>query len=256
MQQPETHGPAIGYSTICTLVGLASLAIACIVFLANRLDAAVVLDPAFCSPSSLHTTVEPPETQLTRDYAAIRLLLKDPRGSLDHVRQIYQGTFHIQPTARALASPLKSINRAQIFKANYQRKIWDGSLEAETQRIDRERGTSFAAAIDTGLQTGNRTAVEAAFRGVFVALLDDFLTSIEQRLDQPTINRTFQHARRYYSEGLEAYLSIKDSSLASRASFALDAMARAIDDLGAGKPSARSWFVRERVSFIAAISGQ
>src|SRR3954469_21220977 len=57
---------------------------------AGRLNAGI-LDPAFCSPSSLHTTVELPETQLTRDFVAIRILLKDPAGSLDTIRKLYDG---------------------------------------------------------------------------------------------------------------------------------------------------------------------
>jgi RecB family exonuclease len=37
------------------------------------------------------------------------------------------------------------------------------------------------------------------------------------------------------------------------ASFALDAMARAIEELKAGKSSARDWFARERGNFMQAI---
>jgi hypothetical protein len=237
------------------LVGLGGLAALEIFTIQNRLEAAA-LDPAFCSPSSLHTTVEPPETQLTRDYAAIRLLLKDPRDHFAQIRRVYAGELHVSPAARAPSPLVKSSSRPHIFKADYQRNPWNGSLQSEAQRIDSARQTSLAATIDTGLETGDRIAVEAAFREVFAVLLDELLASIEQRLDQAaTVGRALQHARRYYSEGLDAYLSINATAEAARAGFALAAMARAIDDIKAGKASGRAWFTKERAEFIRAIRG-
>src|SRR5262245_58243951 len=58
-------------SVLIAFAGLAAVEVAAI---ANRLNASA-LDAAFCSPGSLHTTAEPPATQLTRDYGAIRILL-------------------------------------------------------------------------------------------------------------------------------------------------------------------------------------
>jgi hypothetical protein len=254
MAQVQNNNSAIGYAVPGIFVGIAALAIASIVAIANRLEA-TELDPAFCGPSPFHTTVEPPETQLTRDYAAIRVLLKDPSGPLEHVRHIYTGTFHIPAAIRAPSSLAKNSNRAQLFKADYQRNAWAGSLQIEAHRIDRERGTTFASDIDHGLQTGDRASIEATFRGVFAVLLDDLLKSIEQRLDQTaTAGRTLQHVRRYYSEGLDAYLSINAVSIAIRANFALDAMTRAIDESITGKSSSREWFARERLNFMRAIN--
>jgi len=254
MAPVQNNGSAIGYAVPGVFVGLAALAIVSTVAVANRLEV-TALDPAFCGASLFHTTVEPPETQLTRDYAAIRVLLKDPSGSLDHIRNIYTGTFHV-PAAIHAPSPLtKKSNRAQLFKADYQRNAWAGSLQIEAQRIDRERGTTFATEVDHGLQTGDRASVEAAFRGIFAVLLDDLLKSIEQKLDQTAAaGRTLQHARRYYSESLDAYLSINSAALATRANFALDAMTRAIDESIAEKSLSRDWFARERVNFMRAIT--
>jgi hypothetical protein len=244
---------AMGLASAGVFVGLAGLAAIEVFTIATRLEASA-FDPAFCSPSSLHTTVEPPETQLTRDYAAIRILLKDPRSGLEQIRRVYAGDFHASSAARSPSPLLKSSGRAQLFKADYQRNPWTGSLRKEAQRIDRERGTTLAMTIDTGLQAGDRVAVEAAFRGVFAVLLDDLLASIQQRLDQSaTVGRALQHARRYYSESFDAYLSINAAPQATRASFALDAMARAIDDIKAGKSAARDWFARERVNFMRAV---
>jgi len=254
MAQVRNTTPAIGYVVPGVFVCVAGLAIASVVAVANNLEA-TALDPTFCGSSSFHTTVEPPETQLTRDYAAIRVLLKDPSGPLQHIRQIYTGAFHVPAVIRAPSSLTKKSNRAHLFKADYQRNAWAGSLQIEAERIDREHGTTFTTNIENGLQTGDRASVEAAFRGVFVVLLDDLLKSIEQRLDQTAaVGRTLQHARRYYSESLDAYLSINAASIAARANFALDAMARALDELTAGKSLSRDWFAQERINFMRAIN--
>lgn len=254
MAQVHSNNSALGYAVPGVFVGLAALAIVSTVAVANRLEV-TALEPAFCGPSPFHTTVEPPESQLTRDYAAIRVLLKDPRGPLDHIRRIYTGTLHVPAAIRTPSFLTKGSNRAQLFKADYQRNAWTGSLQIEARRIDRERGTTFATNIDTGLQTGDRASVEAAFRGVFAVLLDDLLKSIEQRLDRTAaVGRTLQHARRYYSAGLDAYLTINSAAIATRANFALDAMAQAIDESIAGKSSSRDWFARERINFMRAIN--
>jgi hypothetical protein len=238
-------------SVLTALAGLVAIeAIA----IANRLDASP-LDPAFCSPSSLHTTTEPPETQLTRDYAAIRILLKDPADHFSQIRRVYGGELHVSPAARAQPSVLKRAERAKLLKAEYQRTPWSGSLRQEVQRIDRERGTTLALTIDRGLQARDHVKVETTFREVFAILLDDLLISIQRRLTQSvSVGRALQHARRFYGEGLDAYLSINTPEQAARASFALDAMARAIEELKAGKSSARDWFARERGNFMRAIN--
>jgi hypothetical protein len=245
-------GTVIASAGVLTaLAGLAAIEVAA---LANRLDASA-LDPAFCSPSSLHTTAEPPVTQLTRDYGAIRILLKDPGDYFSQIRRVYAGELHVSPTARTQPSVLKRADRAKLLKAVYQRNPWSGSLRQEAQRIDRERGTTLALTIDQGLQAHDRERVEMAFREVFAILLDDLLISIEQRLDQSvTVGRALQHARRFYGEGLDAHLSINAPEQAARASFALDAMARAIEELKAAKPSARDWFARERGNFMRAVN--
>ena len=235
------------------LMILAGLVTIEVVAIADHLDASA-LDPAFCSPTSLHTT-EPPETQLTRDYRAIRILLKDPADHFSQIRRVYAGDLHVSVAARAQTVILKRADRAKLFKAEYQRISWTGSLRQEAQRIDRERGTTLALTIDQGLQAYDRIKIEAAFREMFAILLDDLLSSIQQRLDQSvTVGRALQHARRFYAEGLDAHLSINAPEQAARASFALDAMARAIEELKAGKSSARVWFARERGNFMRAIS--
>jgi LPS sulfotransferase NodH len=128
-------------------------------------------------------------------------------------------------------------------------------LQQEVHRIDRDRGTTLVLTIDRGLQARDHVKVETAFREVFAILLDDLLISIQQRLAQSvTVGRALQHARRFYGEGLDAYLSINAPKEAARASFALDAMTRAVEELKAGKSFARDWFARERGNFMQAIN--
>lgn len=257
MQQRAIRPKNMSVATIASvgvLVILGGLVTIGVVAIASRFDASA-LDPAICSPSSLHTTTEPPETQLTRDYAAIRILLKDPADHFSQIRRVYTGELHVFAGARTQPAILKRADRAKLLKAEYQRNPWAGSLREEAQRIDRERGAVLTLAIDQGLQAHDRVKVEAAFHEVFAILLDDLLISIQQRLDQSvTVGRAIQHARRFYSEGLDAHLSINAPEQAARASFALDAMARAIEDLKAGKSSARDWFARERDNFMRTIN--
>jgi len=248
----KISGAVIASAGVLTaLVGMVAIEVAAI---ANRLDGSAV-DPVFCSPSSLHTTPEPPETQLTRDYGAIRILLKDPEDHFSQIRRVYAGELHVSPPARTQRSVLKRADRTKLLKAAYQRSPWSGSLRQEAERIDRERGMTLAVTIDQGLQMHDRARVEMAFRELFAILLDDLLVSIQQRLDQSvTVGRALQHARRFYGEGLDAHLSINAPKQAARANFALDAMARAIEDLKAAKPSARDWFARERGNFMRAVN--
>ena len=256
MQQRAIRPKNMSVATIASvgvLVILGGLVTIGVVAIASRLDTSA-LDPAFCSPSSLHM-----DAMLQgfgpRDYAAIRILLQDPADHFSQIRRVYTGELHVFAGARTQPAILKRADRAKLLKAEYQRNPWAGSLREEAQRIDRERGAVLTLAIDQGLQAHDRVKVEAAFHEVFAILLDDLLISIQQRLDQSvTVGRAIQHARRFYSEGLDAHLSINAPEQAARASFALDAMARAIEDLKAGKSSARDWFARERDNFMRTIN--
>src|SRR3954447_6015355 len=92
---PSETRPPNGWVRTSLIMGAAaaigvSVIAAQLTLTASRVNAGI-LDPAFCSPGSLHTTVELPETQLTRDFMAIRILLKDPAGSLDTIRKLYEG---------------------------------------------------------------------------------------------------------------------------------------------------------------------
>jgi hypothetical protein len=209
------------------------------------------LDPLFCRPTSLHTTTEPPETQLTRDYRAIRILLKYAGDQFAPIRRIYEGELHVSPGLSGRSSPLMRADRAQLATAEYRRQPWSGSLREEVERIDLARGTSLGETIHAGLEAHDTARVQTAFRQFFASMLDELLLLVEQRLDRAiVVDRAIQHARRYYGEGLEAYLNLRAPEQAERAQLSLDAMERALQEIAAGNISARSWFARERGNFM------
>src|SRR5439155_269544 len=106
-----------------TLLAVLTLQIAALVDLVAPSGIAQVI----CSPGSLHTMVEPPETQLTRDFAAVRVLLEDPGDHLAQVRRIYEGALHVPKAGRPRVWLTKRSERAAVFKADYQRQPWSGS---------------------------------------------------------------------------------------------------------------------------------
>ena len=232
----------------------AFLVLASIEVLATASRSETALDPVFCSPSALHTTVEPPETQLTRDNAAIRIFAQRYRRPLRADPPDLHWGIHVAASAGGASALSQRGSRGGLFKPDYQRNPWNGSLRQEAQRLDLARGTDLAISVDKGIQAGDRSRIEAALRATFAGLLDDLLLSIEEKLDTSVnVERALQHARRYYSEGLDAYLSINASAQASRASYALDAMTKAAEDIRTAKSGARDWFSHERMNFVNAI---
>jgi hypothetical protein len=249
----QADGPSITtLATVGVFTAFLGLAAIEVLAIASRLD--TTFDPVFCSPSALHTTIEPPETQLTRDNAAIRTLLKDAGDHFAQIRRIYAGEIHVAASSNTQPAQQRG-SRGGLFKPDYQRNPWNGSLRQEAQRLDLERGTALAISIDNGIQARDRVKIEAALRATFAGLLDDLLLSIEQKLNSSVnVERTLQHARRYYSEGLDAYLSINAAPQANRATYALDAMVKAAEDIRAGKLTAKEWFAHERANFMRAVN--
>jgi hypothetical protein len=246
------------YSIIPLAVGsvfAVFIALASVKILAVASPSGSTPDAFFCSPSALHTTIEPPETQLTRDNAAIRVLLRDAGDHFAQIRKVYEGEVHAAGSANKGSALLQRGGRGGLFKSHHQRNPWTGSLRQEAQRLDLERGTELAISIDKGIQSSDREKIETALRGVFAGLLDDLLLSIEKKLG-PSVNmeRALQYARRYYGEGLDAYLSINAATQAGRANYALDAMFKAAEDLKAKKAGAFDWFTHERNNFVKAIN--
>jgi hypothetical protein len=249
----ENRGHSITvHATAGIFAALLAFAAIEVVTIVNRSEPS--LDPIFCSPTALHTTVEPPETQLTRDNAVIRILLKDSGDHFAQIRRIYEGEIHIAPSLSTQRALLQRGSRGGLFKPDSRRNPWTGSLREEAQRIDLSRGTTLATSIENGLQSNDRSRIEAALRETFAALLGELLSSIEQKLGTSiNVERTLQHARRYYSESLDAYLSINAAPQATRASYALDAMVRAANEVKDGNLSSRDWFTHERANFMRAI---
>jgi len=216
---------------------------------ASRLNAGT-LDPAFCSPASLHTTVELPETQLTRDFMAIRILLKDPADNFETIRMLYEGELQAPDLRRTAAWLAKRSGRGRLQTIASP----VATLKSEAERIDREHGSALAARIADGLSRRDGAAAESAFRAMFAVLLDELLTSIGRQFDDPvTASRSFPHARRYYAEALEAHLTLKHPAAAASAGKSLAGMSRAVEESARERDSARVWFDRERQVFMRAI---
>ena len=210
--------------------------------------AAAATGVALCTTGALHTSEEPPDLPLTRDYALLRVLLKDPTGQFDHMRQIYSGALRAPETEPVTVFLGKRTERLTLAHDSPAPR----SLRAEAERIDRDRGTRIAATIEQGLAEQNRATVEAGFRQMFAVLLDETLSGIQERLDQPGAARSFQYIRRFYSSGLEAYLALTSPAGSSVASAALDRMRRTLEVPNVAL-DAIDRFDRERRRFMQAV---
>jgi hypothetical protein len=241
-------GRASAIAGVVALVAAMAFA-AQLALIAGRLNAAT-LDPAFCSPGSLHTTVELPETQLTRDFIAIRILLKDPADNFDTIRMLYEGQLQAPDLRRAAAWLAKRSGRGRLQTLATPAS----TLQSEAARIDTEQHSALQARIADGLARRDGAAVEAAFRDVFAVLLDELLLSIGRQFGDPvTVSRSFPHARRYFVEALEAHLALTNPGAAAMAGNSLAAMSRAVDEALREREAARIWFDRERQSFMRTI---
>jgi hypothetical protein len=197
---------------------------------------------------------EPPEIQLTRDYATLKILLHDPGDRFDLIRRLYEGSLSTPKYNERAAWLAKRSERSGMFKSSTTIGAGLTTLQTEARRIDQTHHTTLADGIDAALIAHDRTRVEAALRHLFGLLIDELLSSIQQRLHDPgTVVRGFAYVRRYYALAFEAHLAVRSPAHSRGASAALDAMARALEDLRAGATSAGEWFLRERESFTRTI---
>ena len=245
-------GTSTRSALIAGSVGVAAIVLATQAILVGTQLNAGALDPAFCAPGLLHTTVELPETQLTRDFMAIRLLLKDPSDHFDVIRMLYEGELQAPELRRTGTWLSKRSDRGRL-------RITDASipkLKKEAIRIDAEYALMLEASISDSLLRRDRFDVEVAFRKLFSVLLDELLSSISRQIDEgdaATASRLFPHARRYYTEALEAYLALKHPDRSAVADHALAAMSRALETVVSEPRSSKDWFEQERGRFIGAI---
>jgi hypothetical protein len=157
-QSKPNQSDSAGITTLAAAgVFAVFLGLASITVLATASRSETTLDPVFCSPSALHTTVEPPETQLTRDSAAIRILLKDANDHFTQIRRIYAGEIHVAASRNTRSALLQRGSRGGLFKPDYQRNPWSGSLRQEARRLDVERGTELANSVDKGIKQVSET---------------------------------------------------------------------------------------------------
>jgi hypothetical protein len=214
--------------------------------LADRLAAAAT-GVALCTTGALHTSEEPPDLPLTRDYALLRVLLKDPAGQFEHMRWLYNGALRApktEPVSGFLGKRTEPLTLAHDLHAPQ-------SLRAVAERIDHHRGTRIATTIEQGLVERNRAAIEAGFRQMFAVLVDETLAGIQARLGQSGVARSFQYVRRFYSSGLEAHLALTSPAASLAASAALDGMSRSLETPKAANAVER--FAHERRRLIQAV---
>jgi hypothetical protein len=216
-------------------------------------QASLTLLPTGSSEAHLfHRIYAPPETRLTRDARVLQILLDDPTERFALAAAVYAGHARVGPTGRGVRTWLtRPAEPGRVFKVDYRRGRRPGSLRTEAARIDRERGTTLATHLEAGLAARDREAVTAALRAMFVALLDELLATLWQRLDQPeTAVRLYPYLSAYYSVNLEAHLNIHHSHRATTARGALDAMARALPDPETGAPASPEAFDQQRRRFL------
>lgn len=227
---------------LLALVGLASMALTLV----------VLARPARSEAHLFHKVYEPPETQLSRDARVLQLLLDDPAERFELARKVYEGEERVRLKPGGFRKWLtRPIEPGMVFKADYQLQRWSGSLRAQAERIDRERGTALAERIEAGLARRDRDGVKGALREMFVVLLEDLLESLWQHLDQPeATTKLYPYVLRYYSVNLEGHLNIRYPVAASTARAALDAIGRTLGDLESGAPSAPEAFDKQRRRFL------
>ena len=225
--------------------------------IARRAAAAVLLCIASsCALAHLfHSTTEAPLTQLSRDYFVIRVLLSDPRDHFEQIRGVYDGTIRVAPPVRSRAWLARRPEHIMVFRGADQRAASSGTLRRYVERVDRMRGRSVGTEIERSLAVRDREGLERGFREFFAVLVGELLSAIAQRPDDTAAaHRLYQHARRYYTDGLEAHLVLNAPAASSLAGAALDGMARALGNTKTGAPAAPEAFERQRRRFMRAVT--
>lgn len=203
-----------------------------------------------------HRSYDPPDaqftrgrdTQLTRDYTLVHVLLTDPADRFELARRVYDGRVRVRlkPGGFHRTWLRRHSEPGLVFKAGYQRVRWSGSLRGEAVRIDGERGTAIAREIEASFDARNGAGVERGLRAMFAVLLEELTDALGRHLEEPaTAGRLHGYVVRYYSAALEAHLIINHPRSARAAGAALRAMGAALS-----KPAA---FHEQRRRFLSAI---
>jgi len=195
-----------------------------------------------------HRSYEPPDTQLTRDYALVHVLLTDPSDRFELARHVYDGKVRVRvkPGGFVRTWLRRHSEPGLVFKASYQRVRWSGSLRGEAVRIDGMRGTAIAREIEASFVERDGAGVERGLRAMFTVLLEELTGALGRHLEQPaTAGRLHGYVVRYYAAALEAHLTINHPRAARAARAALRAMGAALN-----RPAE---FHKQRHRFLSAI---
>ena len=206
------------------------------------------LVPAGAGAHLFHKGYEPPETQMTRDTRLLQLLLDDPSERFELAQRVWEGTERVRLKPGGFRRWLVRPNEpGMVFKADYQRERWSGSLKDEAARIDRDHRTALEPRIEAALAARDRDGVKAGLRVMYALMLGELLESLWQRLDQPeTAARLYGFVLRYYTVNLEGYLNMRYPSAGTTARAALDAIGRALADAESGAPPSPEAFDQQR----------
>jgi hypothetical protein len=217
--------------------------------------ALLCIAPTFALAHLFHSTTEPPLTQLSRDYAVIRVLLIDSRDLFEQIRGVYDGTIRVASPVRSRAWLARRPEHIMVFRGALQRAWSSGTLRRYVQRVDKMRGSSLGSEIERSLAARDREGIERGFREFFTVLVDDLLSTVADRADDTlAADRLYQHARRYYSDALEAHLALNAPAASSLAGAALNGMARALGNTKSGAPAAPEAFEKQRRRFMRAVT--
>jgi len=157
-----------------------------------------------------HKTFELPDTQLTKDYWLLVQLIEFPNERFELAVGVYQGALRVRLKPGGFRKWLTRPNEpGMVYKADYQLQRWSGTLAAEVQRLDRTYGTTLHQQITEGLGARQAEPVQQAFRQAFFYWLSELSEAIWGHLEHPeTPARLYQFFFRYFSVGLEAFLTI------------------------------------------------
>jgi len=211
-----------------------------------------LLVPGAASAHVFHQIFEPPDTQLTKDYAALIRLIDYPYERFDVAGKVYRGEERVRLKPGGFRSWLRRpLEPGMVFKADYQIARWTGSLEGEARRLDHAYGTTLHQRIEAGLRARNAEAVKVAFREMFFYLIRELFEAIAARIHEPEAPpQLYEFVSRYFSLSLEAFLNINQRATYLVLRATLDAVSRALGDLETGAPPAPEVFQLHRARFL------
>jgi hypothetical protein len=223
----------------------------------GSLAAAAVLAGACAIPAVghahlFHAISEPPENQLTRDYATLVRLVDFPHERFDLAREVYGGRERVRVKPGGFRSWLRRpAEPGMVFKAEAQLSRWTGTLEGECRRLDARLGTDLDGRVRAALDRRAAPELTHTFREVFAYLVVDLLGAAERQLTAAEASRTtLAFASRYVALAHEAWLNVNDRPRALMVRATLEALDRSVGDADRGVPPSPETFAQQRARLV------